>query len=89
MIGGDYSKMQNYISKRNFEYGVDDFYKAKMVYRKLDEKDARSSAWHMNRHSFTLFFVNNFVPTEHREITLVEFKTSVNDACGVIDKSGR
>ena len=89
MIGGDYSKMQNYISKRNFECGVDDFYKAKMVYIKLDEKDARSLAWHMNRHSFTLFFVNNFVPTEHREITLVEFKTSVNDACGVIDKSGR
>ena len=25
--------MQNYISKRNFECGVDDFYKAKMVYR--------------------------------------------------------
>jgi hypothetical protein len=28
----------------------------------------------------------NFVPTEHREITLVEFKTSVDDS-NIIDKS--
>ena len=26
-------------------------------YIKFDEKDARSLAWHMNRHSFTLFFL--------------------------------
>jgi len=29
----------------------------------------------------------NFVPTEHREITLMEFKTSVNNAGSVVDKS--
>jgi len=29
----------------------------------------------------------NFVPTEHREITLMEFKTSVNSAGSVVDKS--
>ncbi len=28
----------------------------------------------------------NFVPTEHREITLMEFKTSVNNAGSVINK---
>jgi transposase len=28
----------------------------------------------------------NFVPTEHREITLVEFKTSIDDS-NIIDKS--
>lgn len=30
----------------------------------------------------------NFIPTEHREITLMEFKTSVNDTTSIIDKSG-
>lgn len=30
----------------------------------------------------------NFVPTEHREITLAEFMTSIDDR-NVIDKSGR
>jgi len=28
----------------------------------------------------------NFVPTEHREITLMEFKTSINNAGSIIDK---
>ena len=28
----------------------------------------------------------NFVPTEHREITLMEFKSSVNNAGSIIDK---
>ena len=36
-----------------------------------------------------VFKKNNFVPMEHREITLVEFKTSVNDACSIVDKSER
>ena len=31
----------------------------------------------------------NFVPTEHREITLMEFKTSVNGTGSVINKSER
>lgn len=31
----------------------------------------------------------NFVPTEHRKITLVEFKTSVNGTGSVIGKSER
>lgn len=31
----------------------------------------------------------NFIPTEHREITLAEFKTSTDDACSVISKFGR
>ena len=31
----------------------------------------------------------NFIPTEHRKVTLVEFKTSTDDACGVISKFGR
>ena len=36
-----------------------------------------------------LVFSNfNFVPTEHREITLMEFKTSVNNAGSVINKFG-
>lgn len=26
-----------------------------------------------------VFSINNFVPTEHREITLMEFKTSITD----------
>ena len=31
---------------------------------------------------------NNFtVPTEHREVTLVEFKTSIDNAISVINKS--
>ena len=30
----------------------------------------------------------NFIPTEHREVTLVEFMTSVDDS-NVINKSGR
>jgi len=30
----------------------------------------------------------NFVPTEHREITLMEFKTSINNTGSVVDKSG-
>ena len=30
----------------------------------------------------------NFIPTEHREVTLVEFMASVNDS-NVINKSGR
>ena len=30
----------------------------------------------------------NFIPTEHREITLMEFKTSINDAGSIINKSG-
>ena len=34
-------------------------------------------------------FENNIVPTEHREITLTEFKTSINDAGSTIDKSRR
>ena len=34
-----------------------------------------------------VFKKNNFVPTEHREITLVEFKTSVDDS-NAISKSG-
>ena len=29
----------------------------------------------------------NFVPTEHREITLMEFKTSVNNMSSIINKS--
>ena len=34
-----------------------------------------------------LVFSNfNFVPTEHREITLMEFKTSVNNAGSIINK---
>lgn len=36
-----------------------------------------------------VFKKNNFVPTEHREITLAEFKTSVNDACSIVDKPER
>ena len=36
-----------------------------------------------------VFKKHNFVPTEHREITLAEFKTSTDDACGVISKFGR
>ena len=28
----------------------------------------------------------NFVPMEHREITLMEFKSSVNNAGSIIDK---
>lgn len=36
-----------------------------------------------------VFKKNNFVPTEHREITLAEFKAAVNDAHSIIDKSGR
>ena len=35
-----------------------------------------------------VFSNNNFVPTEHREITLVEFKTSIDDS-NIIDKSER
>jgi transposase len=31
----------------------------------------------------------NLVPAEHREITLMEFKTSVGSACGEAGKSGR
>ena len=31
------------------------------------------------------FRVNKFVPMEHREITLAEFKTSINDN-NIIDK---
>lgn len=33
-------------------------------------------------------FENNIVPTEHREITLMEFKASVNDAGSIVGKSG-
>ena len=33
------------------------------------------------------FFVNNIVPTEHREVTLEEFKTSVEES--FFGKSGR
>ena len=33
-------------------------------------------------------FKDHFVPTEHREITLMEFKTSINDAGSIINKSG-
>ena len=33
-----------------------------------------------------VFSNNNFVPTEHREITLVEFKSSVDDS-NIINKS--
>ena len=29
------------------------------------------------------------VPAEHREVTLVEFKTSVNDAGSIVGKPGR
>ena len=36
-----------------------------------------------------VFKTQNFVPVEHREITLVEFKTSVGSACGEAGKSGR
>lgn len=32
-----------------------------------------------------VFSKNNFVPTEHREVTLTEFKTSI----GIADKSER
>lgn len=32
-------------------------------------------------------FENNIVPTEHREITLMEFKTSINDTGSIMDKS--
>ena len=35
-----------------------------------------------------VFSNNNFIPTEHREITLMEFKTSVNNAGSVINKFG-
>lgn len=35
-----------------------------------------------------VFSKMNFVPTEHREITLAEFMTSIDDIA-VIDKSGR
>lgn len=34
-----------------------------------------------------VFSKNNFVPAEHREITLVEFKTSTGGACGEAGKS--
>jgi len=35
-----------------------------------------------------LVFSNlKFVPTEHREITLMEFKTTVNNAGSIVDKS--
>ena len=39
--------------------------------------------------SFHIILVkNNFtVPTEHREVTLVEFKTSIDNAISVINKS--
>ena len=36
-----------------------------------------------------VFSKNQYVPTEHREVTLVEFKTSVNDAGSIVDKPGR
>ena len=35
-----------------------------------------------------VFKTNNFVPTEHREITLMEFKTSTGDA-SIESKLGR
>lgn len=36
-----------------------------------------------------VFSKNQFVPTEHREVTLAEFKTSVDNACGIVGKFGR
>jgi putative transposase len=36
-----------------------------------------------------VFRKHNLVPTEHREITLAEFKTSADDTCGVVGKSGQ
>lgn len=34
-----------------------------------------------------VFNTQKFVPTEHREVTLMEFKTSVNNTGSIIDKS--
>jgi transposase len=36
-----------------------------------------------------VFSNNNFVPTEHREITLMEFKTSINNTGSIINKFER
>lgn len=36
-----------------------------------------------------VFSKNNFVPAEHREITLAEFKTSARDAGSIDSKPGR
>ena len=36
-----------------------------------------------------VFSKNQFVPAEHREVTLMEFKTSVNDAGSIVGKPGQ
>ena len=46
------------------------------------------SARNMITIKYLVFKKLNFVPTEHREITLAEFMTSVDDS-NVIDKSER
>ena len=51
-----------------------------------DDRDVHS-AKNMIAIKDLVFKKNSFVPTEHREITLMEFKTSVNGAGSVIDKS--
>jgi len=52
-----------------------------------EDKDIHS-AKNMLEIKYLVFSNNNFVPTEHREITLMEFKTSVNNTGSVVDKSG-
>ena len=36
-----------------------------------------------------VFQSQNFVPTEHREVTLMEFKASAGNACSIVSKSGQ
>ena len=36
-----------------------------------------------------VFQSQNFVPTEHREVTLMEFKASISNASSIVSKSGQ
>ena len=52
-----------------------------------EDRDVHSAKNMLNIKNL-VFSKNNFVPTEHREITLTEFKTSVNATGSSIGKSG-
>ena len=47
------------------------------------------SARNMLKIKDIVFSKNNFVPTEHREITLMEFKTSTHSASSAMSKPGQ